>query len=55
MCDALQEEKQRALLHLQWKVMDENQQDDQEVNSKKVLISNLTRNITISGLIYSVA
>ncbi|KAM0936917.1 hypothetical protein DsansV1_C26g0193681 [Dioscorea sansibarensis] len=29
------EEKQRALLHLQWKVMDENQQDDQEVNSKK--------------------
>ncbi|KAJ0975027.1 hypothetical protein J5N97_016992 [Dioscorea zingiberensis] len=29
------EEKQRALLQLQWRVMDENQQDDQEVNSKK--------------------
>ncbi|XP_020243852.1 synaptonemal complex protein ZEP1-like isoform X2 [Asparagus officinalis] len=29
------EEKQRALLQLQWKVMGESQQDDQEVNSKK--------------------
>ncbi|KAF8714919.1 hypothetical protein HU200_027457 [Digitaria exilis] len=29
------EEKQRALLQLQWKVMGENQQVDQEVNSKK--------------------
>ncbi|WOL19922.1 synaptonemal complex protein ZEP1-like isoform X1 [Canna indica] len=29
------EEKQRALLQLQWKVMSENQQVDQEVNSKK--------------------
>nr|CAB3484704.1 unnamed protein product [Digitaria exilis] len=31
------EEKQRALLQLQWKVMGENQQVDQEVNSKKVV------------------
>lgn len=31
-----QEEKQRALLQLQWKVMGETQQVDQEVNSKKV-------------------
>nr|CAE04367.1 OSJNBa0027G07.1 [Oryza sativa Japonica Group] len=30
------EEKQRALLQLQWKVMGETQQVDQEVNSKKV-------------------
>ncbi|KAJ3679592.1 hypothetical protein LUZ60_017603 [Juncus effusus] len=29
------EEKQRALLQLQWRVMGENQQGDQEVNSKK--------------------
>ncbi|KAL3504738.1 hypothetical protein ACH5RR_034579 [Cinchona calisaya] len=29
------EERQRALLQLQWKVMGDNQQDDQEVNSKK--------------------
>ncbi|KAJ1700154.1 hypothetical protein LUZ63_008666 [Rhynchospora breviuscula] len=29
------EEKQRALLQLQWKVMGENQQGEQEVNSKK--------------------
>ncbi|URE24824.1 Synaptonemal complex protein [Musa troglodytarum] len=29
------EEKQKALLQLQWKVMGENQQVDQEVNSKK--------------------
>jgi hypothetical protein len=33
----VQEEKQRALLQLQWKVMGESQQVDQEVNSKKVL------------------
>ena len=32
----VQEAKQRALLHLQWKVMGENQQVDQEVSSKKV-------------------
>lgn len=32
----VQEEKQRALLQLQWKVMGESQQVDQEVNSKKV-------------------
>ncbi|RLM66643.1 hypothetical protein C2845_PM16G09450 [Panicum miliaceum] len=31
----LKEEKQRTLLQLQWKVMGENQQVDQEVNSKK--------------------
>ncbi|KZV35122.1 Myosin heavy chain-related protein [Dorcoceras hygrometricum] len=29
------EERQRALLQLQWKVMGDNPQDDQEVNSKK--------------------
>lgn len=33
---ALQEERQRALLQLQWKVMGDNPQDDQEVNSKRV-------------------
>jgi hypothetical protein len=32
----VQEEKQRALLQLQWKVMGESQRVDQEVNSKKV-------------------
>nr|CAB3487226.1 unnamed protein product [Digitaria exilis] len=44
------EEKQRALLQLQWKVMGENQQVDQEVNSKKVVstheeysVSSMTR------------
>lgn len=31
-----QEERQKALLQLQWKVMSDNPQDDQEVNSKKV-------------------
>lgn len=34
---SFQEEKQRTLLQLQWKVMDEkSQQNDVEVNSKKV-------------------
>jgi hypothetical protein len=33
----VQEEKQRGLLHLQQKAMEENQQVDQKVNSKKVL------------------
>jgi len=33
----VQEENQRALLQLQWKVLAESQQVDQEVNSKKVL------------------
>jgi hypothetical protein len=39
----VQEEKQRALLQLQWKVMGENQQVDQEVSSKQVpsLFANL--------------
>nr|XP_018686909.1 PREDICTED: synaptonemal complex protein ZEP1-like isoform X2 [Musa acuminata subsp. malaccensis] len=36
------EEKQKALLQLQWKVMGENQQVDQEVNSKK--------NLSLSGI-----
>jgi len=33
----VQEENQRALLQLQWKVLAESQQVDKEVNSKKVL------------------
>ena len=33
----VQEENQRALLQLQWKVLAESQQVDKEVNSKKVV------------------
>lgn len=32
----LQEERQRALLQLQWKVMSDKPQEEQEVDSKKV-------------------
>lgn len=32
----LQEDRQRALLQLQWKVMSDNPKEDQEVNSKQV-------------------
>lgn len=32
----LQEDRQRALLQLQWKVMSDKPKEDQEVNSKKV-------------------
>ncbi|XP_043722330.1 synaptonemal complex protein 2-like isoform X2 [Telopea speciosissima] len=35
------EERQRALLQLQWKVMSANPQEDQEVNSKKYSISSI--------------
>jgi hypothetical protein len=36
----LQEERQRALLQLQWKVMSDKPQEDQEVNSKQVGLCN---------------
>lgn len=36
----LQEERQRALLQLQWKVMGDKPQEEQEVNSKKVCLLN---------------
>lgn len=32
-----QEDRQRTLLQLQWKVMGDKLQEDQEVNSKKVI------------------
>jgi len=32
----LQEDRQRALLQLQWKVMSDKPKEDQEVNSKQV-------------------
>lgn len=34
--DILQEDRQRALLQLQWKVMSDKPKEDQEVNSKQV-------------------
>lgn len=38
--DILQEDRQRALLQLQWKVMSDKPKEDQEVNSKQVDLCN---------------
>ncbi|GER37763.1 myosin heavy chain-related protein [Striga asiatica] len=43
-CSISQEERQRALLQLQWKVMSDNPEDDQEVTSKKNYIPSKRRN-----------
>lgn len=47
----LQEERQRALLQLQWRVMGDKPQEDQEVNSKKVGFK-INRSLSLSLSLY---